>query len=243
MTEPTPSSVLADASFDALYRGEDFTEGLSFERPPWDIGEPQPVLVELADSGGFSGAVLDIGCGLGDNALFLTERGYRVTGVDGSPAGLTQARERARRRGLDIEFREGDATSLDGLEQRFDSVLDSALYHCLPEESRADYAAAIRRVSNPGAALHLFCFSDTQPESVPFAVSKDDLHANLGPHWDIISIEPKKYATAFTADTFHALADNDTVTALGMTADPEHYEKDATGRILLPVWQLRALRR
>ena len=38
-------------------------------RVPWDIGEPQPVVMALADAGAFTGDVLDIGCGLGENAI------------------------------------------------------------------------------------------------------------------------------------------------------------------------------
>ncbi|HEY3058392.1 MAG TPA: SAM-dependent methyltransferase, partial [Chloroflexota bacterium] len=36
---------------------------------PWDTGQPQPAIVRLASAGGFAGAVLDAGCGTGENAL------------------------------------------------------------------------------------------------------------------------------------------------------------------------------
>ena len=35
---------------------------------PWDVGRPQPAVVRLASTGGFAGAVLDAGCGTGENA-------------------------------------------------------------------------------------------------------------------------------------------------------------------------------
>ena len=38
---------------------------------PWDIGRPQPAIVRLASAGAFAGAVLDAGCGTGENALHL----------------------------------------------------------------------------------------------------------------------------------------------------------------------------
>ena len=41
---------------------------------PWDAGQPQPAIVRLASKGGFAGAVLDAGCGTGENA-FTSPRG------------------------------------------------------------------------------------------------------------------------------------------------------------------------
>ena len=48
----------------------------------WDIGEPQPALVELAQAGAIEAPVLDAGCGTGENSLMLAARGMEVLGVD-----------------------------------------------------------------------------------------------------------------------------------------------------------------
>jgi hypothetical protein len=42
---------------------------------PWDIGRPQPTVVRLATGGGFAGAVLDAGCGTGENAVHIAALG------------------------------------------------------------------------------------------------------------------------------------------------------------------------
>jgi cyclopropane fatty-acyl-phospholipid synthase-like methyltransferase len=74
-------------SFDRLYRGESaFDGGQAPVAIPWDVGQAQPRLMELEATGLISGEVLDIGCGLGDNAIYLASRGHSVTGLDGSPA-------------------------------------------------------------------------------------------------------------------------------------------------------------
>ena len=105
--------------------------------------------------------MLDIGCGLGDNAIFLASRGYSVTGLDGSPAAIEEARNRAAEAGV-----HGDAStsptppSSPATSGRFDTVIDSALYHCLDEEGRQSYAPALHRATRPGARWHLSCFSD-----------------------------------------------------------------------------------
>lgn len=52
--------------------------------------------------------VLDLTCGTGSQVFFLADRGYQVMGADLSSALLKQAREKARRKDLDIPFIEGD---------------------------------------------------------------------------------------------------------------------------------------
>jgi hypothetical protein len=51
---------------------------------PWDTGRPQPAVVRLAAGGRFAGAVLDAGCGTGENALHIAAPGAPVLGFDGA---------------------------------------------------------------------------------------------------------------------------------------------------------------
>ena len=74
--------------------------------------------MELEALGGISGEVLDIGCGLGDNAIYLASRRYSVTGLDGSPAAIEQARQRAAAAGVTVTFDVADATNLTGYDGR-----------------------------------------------------------------------------------------------------------------------------
>src|SRR4029077_16662286 len=82
--------------------------------PPWDIGQPQPAVVRLAAEGGFAGAVLDAGCGTGENALHVASLGLPVLGFDVAETALAMAREKARHRGISAEFVAADALQLEG---------------------------------------------------------------------------------------------------------------------------------
>lgn len=243
MSEQGDVTVPEDTDFDALYRGEQLAEGVELEQVPWDIEGPQPVLVELEAAGGLRGPILDVGCGPGDNARFLASRGYQVTGVDGSPTALDGARVEAAADGLEISYIETDATTLDGVEPGFQTILDSALYHCLGDEERHRYAAAIHRVAEPSAVLQLFCFGGADPATTLFPVTQEDLREHLAPYWDIASIEETQYTTSMTREKAQALLTSERVNETGATAVPERMPVDEQGRLRVSVWHLRATRK
>jgi SAM-dependent methyltransferase len=189
-------------SYESLYRGGSAFPGAPApDAIPWDIRQAQPRLMELEALGAISGRVLDAGCGLGDNAIYLAGRGYQVTGFDSSPTAIEQARTRASVAGVEVRFAVADATALAGFDERFDTVLDSALYHCLNDDDRHAYAAAVHRATKPGARWFIYCFSGaningiTAPmEAVPEVGIRDTL-AEAG--WRIDFLGP----TTFVGNT------------------------------------------
>ena len=68
--------------------------------PAWDLGQPQPAFVRLAEQGLLTGTVLDVGCGTGEQTLLAASHGADALGVDVSPLALEIARGKAAARGI-----------------------------------------------------------------------------------------------------------------------------------------------
>lgn len=224
---------LHNVDFDALYQGGQLLEGVDLPSIPWDIGAAQPVVIEAERAGRFHGAVLDVGCGLGDNAIFLAGQGHQVTGIDAAATALEQAGQRARERGVDVEFTVADATRLAGFEGRFDSALDAACYHCLDEEARHAYAAALHRATRPGALLTLFCFpAGSTGLAAAMGISEDNLRTTWGnAGWDITDLRLARYHVN--------AAIGELVAAFGFECEPVPGEPS---RLQAPIWALQAHR-
>lgn len=214
--------------FEAIYQGRPIAEGLDGAAVPWDIQAPQPAIVALERDGRIRGQVLDVGCGRGDNATFLAGRGHQVTAVDASPTAIEQARERAG--GAGVTFAVADALTLAGYEGRFDTIVDSALYHCLPDNDRPRYAEALHRAARNGATLLLLCISDQAPEGMPPSrVTAADLRTTLpAAGWEIESLEPTTIETVLPSPVLQFLKLN--------------LETGEGNRVDVPAWLVRATR-
>lgn len=170
---------------------------------PWDIGAPQPAVVRLAEAGGFSGPVLDVGCGTGDNALFIAARGLPVFGVDVAETALSIARRTADDRAVDADFAMADALHLQRLYRRFETILDCGLFHTFDEVERIEYIASLASVADDVATLYVLCFSDIGADTGPHPVSMEALSIPFAssPAWRIVTIAPEHLRTRFHEST------------------------------------------
>lgn len=84
--------------------------------------------------------IADLGCGTGSVSVLLAEQGHRVTGVDFSPAMVDQARAKASRHRVEVDFRVGDAGDPGLAAASYDVVLTRHVLWALP-----DQAAAVQR--------------------------------------------------------------------------------------------------
>ena len=190
---PTSHERLSGLPWDASYQ-----DGPA----PWDTGQPQPAIVRAAAAGGFAGAVLDAGCGTGENALHVASLGLSVLGVDVAETALAMAREKADDRGIEVEFAAADAFQLERLGRRFKTVLDSGLFHTFDGEERLRYVASLAPVTEHDGTVYVLCFSDYGPDTGPHPIRLEELRAAFNPSngWHVTAIEPDRLQTRYPDD-------------------------------------------
>lgn len=97
------------------------------------------------------GRALDLGCGSGRHAVWLAERGWRVTAVDFSSEALRQAREHAAELAVDVDWIEADLADYEPPEEAFDLVLLAYLH--VPADERRGILAKAQAAVGPGGTL------------------------------------------------------------------------------------------
>lgn len=153
-----PADDLA-AQMERIYRD------LAPDEIPWNVADPPELLVRLVESGQVAPCrAVDLGCGAGNYAVWLAGRGFRVTGVDLSPAALELARQLAAAKGVSCDFVAVDLLGdVKGFDASFDFAYDwEVLHHILPAE-RQRYVANVHRMLRPGARYLSVCFSEDDP--------------------------------------------------------------------------------
>jgi SAM-dependent methyltransferase len=161
---------------------------------PWDIGRPQPEIVALAEAGEIVGDVLDVGCGTGENALYLASLGRRVMGVDAAPTAIARAKEKAAARGLSVPFLVADALDLGKLRRRFETVVDCGMFHALDPAHRRTYAQSLTEVLSPGGTLLLLCFSDEEPPGPgPYRLTQYEIGEAFRSIFVVSTIRPGRF--------------------------------------------------
>jgi len=214
--------------WDGAYR----QEGVFTGPPPWNIGEPQPELAALHREGKFRSDVLDAGCGYAELSLALAAAGYTVVGIDLTPTAIAAATQAAQERGLaNATFVQADITSFTGYDDRFNTVLDSTLFHSLPVEGRDGYLRSVHRAAAPGASFFILVFAKgafpAELETKPNEVDEDELRDAVAKHWEVDEIRPA---------AIHA-------NALDMPDAPfemPDHPTDAKGRVKFPAYLLTA---
>ncbi len=118
-------------------------------------------------------SILDVGCGTGTMAL-LAKNDYPTISVHGLDAGeemIAFARQKAARRGADVDFRQGLAQELSYPDASFEVVINSLVMHHLPPEVKDQAAAEIYRVLKPGGRLLIVEFEPPRSALFRFFLS------------------------------------------------------------------------
>jgi SAM-dependent methyltransferase len=143
------------ASHDPIYQRYKARGAVGWDQTPEAYREREQQLQAILASGHApaTGELLELGCGAGNMAIWLAQRGYTVTGVDISPTAIQWARENAAAT-ANVTFLVGDVLDLRGLpDHTFDLVLDGHCLHCIIGPDRARFLHIAHRLLKPGGYL------------------------------------------------------------------------------------------
>jgi 2-polyprenyl-3-methyl-5-hydroxy-6-metoxy-1,4-benzoquinol methylase len=172
--------------FEEMYRGV----------PPWDITGPQGEIRYLAETGEIKPPVLDVGCGTGENGLYLAGLGYEVLGIDLVPSAIEKARKKSNDRSITADFLVWDVLKLAELRRNFNSVIDSGLFHTLSDSERPSFVRGLASVLNPGGTYFMLSFNEHEPGSWgPRRVTQKEIKDNFGADWRINYIREIRFDT------------------------------------------------
>ena len=147
---------------------------------PWAHLVPNPVLTEWLEANQISGngkAAIVVGCGLGDDAEMLAERGFEVTAFDISPTAIAWCQQRFPNSLVTYTVANLFATS-ETWQHRFDFVLESYTIQAMPPELRAQAIPKIADLISETGQLLVICRGrePAQPlTTVPFPLTKAEL--------------------------------------------------------------------
>lgn len=121
---------------------------------PWSNGMPHHFLVEWIKKSKVRGRALVVGCGLGEDALYLSQQGWDVTAFDISASAVNWAREKYLSENIDWQV--ADLLSLpERWNGSFDLVVEVHILQAIPESLRIIAARNMSPLLAPSG--HLVC--------------------------------------------------------------------------------------
>ncbi len=155
---------------------------------PWDATVPEPHLVAFVRSGTLQPCTtIDLGCGTGNEALFLAQQGFSVTGIDIAELAIQEAWQRAEKAGATCTFTVGNVLDIP-LDTKYDLAIDRGCFHFLDPEEQIRYVQNLHQLLNPGGLVFLVVSSEHDAVKGPHQFSKEDIGRMFGTLFTIMSI-------------------------------------------------------
>ncbi len=136
----------------------------------YSSAEPHKLLVNLAEKL-LVGKVLDLACGTGRNAIFLAAKGFQVTAVDNSAIGIEIAANRAKEKGVKIDFRVADLekSEFEIEENAYDLICD---FYYLQRDLFAEMKKGVKKGGIIISTIHIYGDGE---ESGEFLLKEEEL--------------------------------------------------------------------
>ncbi|MFP4421024.1 MAG: class I SAM-dependent methyltransferase [Desulfococcaceae bacterium] len=164
------------------------------DHTPWDTGRPDGHLIRLVLGRPVTPRrILELGCGPGNDAVWLAGRGFSVTGVDIADRAITEARKRAETADVQVDFHALDFTTEDVPGGPFEMAYDRGCFHSSTldsDELRRTFARRVAHHLRPDALWFSIIGSTDGPprDTGPPRRSAVQVTAAMEPWFEILSL-------------------------------------------------------
>ena len=159
---------------------------------PWDIGKPDFNLIETVTKIPIESCkALDIGCGTGDNSIWLAQKQFQITGTDVSEIAIEKAKEKALKNNVKCTFLVVDffKSRIEGAP--FGFVFDRGCFHTFDSnKERKKFAKNVAsNLEKNGLWLSLIGSADERRQGPgPPQRTANDIVAAVEPYFEILSL-------------------------------------------------------
>jgi SAM-dependent methyltransferase len=159
---------------------------------PWDIGKADFNLVQTVTKRPIQPCnAVDIGCGTGDNAIWLAQQGFDVVGIDTSEVAIERAKDKASKANANCIFLVSNILTGQVQGAPFGFAFDRGCFHSLDsDQERKSYAENVNRhLGKDGLWLSLIGNADEQRNTPgPPQRSARDIVNSVEPYFEILSL-------------------------------------------------------
>ncbi|MEE9368008.1 MAG: class I SAM-dependent methyltransferase [Pontiella sp.] len=134
---------------------------------------------------------LDLGCGTGNNAIWLAQQRFSVLGFDISPTAIERAKDNVEQVGSSCRFQVGDFLADPPEVSLFGFIFDRGCLHSMTEpEDKSRFSAKVDSIlEKDGLWLSLIGNADEPPREIgPPRMTVQEIAAVVEPHFKILSI-------------------------------------------------------
>jgi SAM-dependent methyltransferase len=168
---------------------------------PWSLDYiPEWFIKNINFVLGNSRSILDIGCGEGNYAKYVAQKGFNVLGIDFSKRAIQSAKKSSSL--TNLQFKVMSAFDLSKMNKRFDSAYEVSLFHHISPHQRKKYAEEVSKILKKQGKFLMCCFSDGEkffkgqkefinPETgtITYPLSKKEIIDSFSNYFTITNIE------------------------------------------------------